>query len=240
MKNEGTAAVETGHCGGDDGIVGVLLRVAENLIKTCYRSAVEHLVDICPNHAAAVGIASTVVAYIGKNADVVEKETVEMVSGEGTDFRLMLIIPQLCHAGMREKETVVTILRLKGQLEQGQMGMEEVGVTRGVVVVVAGAHGQIAINLIHIMKVVIAEQKNDLIGVFFLEGNDGPEVFKGFMEGDFFPGIRVEIVAQEDDLPVIFRVGDSCLPEVTSVDVGEDENVVVLHIRFTVRNGLRL
>jgi hypothetical protein len=87
---------------------------------------------------------------------------------------------------------------------------------------------------------VIAEKKNDLIGVFFLEGNDGLEVFKGFMEGDFFPGIRVEIVAQEDDLPVVFRVGDSCFPEVTSVDVGKDENVVVLHIRFTVRNGLRL
>ena len=113
MKNEGTAAVETGHRGGDDGIVGVLLCVAENLIKTCYRGAVEHLVDICPNHAAAVGIASTVIAYIGK------KETVEMVSGEGTDFRLMLIIPHLCHSGMREKETAVTILRLKGQLEQG-------------------------------------------------------------------------------------------------------------------------
>ena len=73
------------------------------------------------------------------------------------------------------------------------------------------------------MKIVIAQQKNNLVWILLLIGNDGFEVFYRYLSGYTFKAIWISVISKENDFVKSFA-GYCFLPEVTSVNIRYNQN----------------
>ena len=77
------------------------------------------------------------------------------------------------------------------------------------------------------MQIVVAQQEYDLVRVSLIEIEDDLKLVEGIERADMFLGIRVNIVTEEDDLVKIFVVFLGIMPERASVDIGNNQNLMV-------------
>ena len=77
------------------------------------------------------------------------------------------------------------------------------------------------------MQIVVAQQEYDLVRVSLIEIEDDLKLVEGIERADMFLGIRVNIVTEEDDLVKILVVFLGIMPERASVDIGNNQNLMV-------------
>ena len=83
------------------------------------------------------------------------------------------------------------------------------------------------------MHVVVAQEEHDLVGMGRTEVKDGDKLMDGGLSINAFLRIGVDIVAEEHDLVVFFDVLLGVSPELTTVDIGDNQYFPVLfHCSF--------
>ena len=77
------------------------------------------------------------------------------------------------------------------------------------------------------MQVMVAQEQHNLLRILAFQGNDIEQSLVCIAPIDPLIFIRVEVVAQEDDRLFLLAVSHSPTPEVSAMDVGDNNNCIV-------------
>lgn len=206
VEPEGAAAVEAGEVLADDGVL-LLLAVSENLVDSFdLFDRVVYIFDIAPYRAAVLHVAPTAVGDVGKRGKeslpahgirphIVEKDR-DRFRRRVPEKLAVLLHPSPEEPRVCEEELLPSEHRLTGYLEKGRIPGEELPVAKSVQEVIAASFEA----PVKVVEVVVAQEQGHALGILLLEPNNIQEVVESLRSIDSLVRIRIEIVAEEDDM----------------------------------------